>query len=540
MALKPVHEGLEDRQLLSASLAPIPNVIVPTQMGYQAPLDGSANLDPSQSYTVTSDNPDIQVSVAQGQFWTLNVEHTASTTPGDISFSGPITFQLFHDLTPQTVAQITQFTNDGYYDGKDFYRIVNGFPGPTDYVVQGGPVNPDGSGMSGLPGTPFANEIVQQLAFTGSGQLAMANAGPNSTNDTQFFVTTGTPTVLDYGYTVFGQVVSGSNILADMTQVATEARPLIDEKSLPVSPIVITSATLSSTNVNGVIHIDTTSAQAGESANIAVTATDPVDGSHVGQNFMVTTSAYNGPTNPPINFKPLANPVSATTGADGAVTIQLDGMIGYPTPSSTQPTGSFVIVTAPGHGQLSQFNALSGTLVYTPDPGFGGVDSFQFEYQATEAPINPTEYGFSNPTTVTITVTPVPPPLVTVSHVSEVFNSHHDVTKILVEFTGPVSSTQALQPSTYRLLLANAMGSFSAKNAHVIQLKKRVYDSSGYTVTLELKAPLSFNKKAELIIFGEPPSGLTDSHGRLIDGDHNGTPGGDATVLLTRSGVILS
>jgi hypothetical protein len=60
---------------------------------------------------------------------------------------------------------------------------------------------------------------------------------------------------------------------------------------------------------------------------------------------MVTTSAYNGPTNPPINFKPLAIPVLATTGADGAVTIQLDGMIGYPTPSSTQQTGSFVIVT---------------------------------------------------------------------------------------------------------------------------------------------------------------------------------------------------
>jgi cyclophilin family peptidyl-prolyl cis-trans isomerase len=70
-------------------------------------------------------------------------------------------------------------------------------------VAQGGAPNPDGTGNSGQPGTPFADEFVQQLTFTDTGtqqqpagQLAMANAGPN-TNDVQFFVTTGAPTFLD-------------------------------------------------------------------------------------------------------------------------------------------------------------------------------------------------------------------------------------------------------------------------------------------------------------------------------------------------------
>ena len=74
---QPLVEVLEGRQLLTASLAPIASFTVPAQLGYQLPLDGSGDTDPSQTYTATSSNPDIKVSVAQGQFWTLTVSHTA-------------------------------------------------------------------------------------------------------------------------------------------------------------------------------------------------------------------------------------------------------------------------------------------------------------------------------------------------------------------------------------------------------------------------------------------------------------------------------
>ena len=77
---QPLVEVLEGRQLLTASLAPIANVTVPAQLGYQLPLDGSGNTDPSQTFTATSSNPDIKVSVAQGQFWTVTVSHTPANS----------------------------------------------------------------------------------------------------------------------------------------------------------------------------------------------------------------------------------------------------------------------------------------------------------------------------------------------------------------------------------------------------------------------------------------------------------------------------
>jgi cyclophilin family peptidyl-prolyl cis-trans isomerase len=402
-------EVLEDRQLMAASLAPLSNVTVPAQLGDQVSLNGSGNTDPTQTYTVTSDNPRIAASVAQGPYWTLNVQHNASSTAGDISFAGALTFQLFQDLlgnaSGSTISEIQTFTNDGYYTGKDFTRIANNFPGVTDFVAQGGAPNPDGTGNSGQPGTPFADQFVQQLAFTGTQQLAMANAGPN-TNDTQFFVTTGTPTFLDFKHTIFGQLVAGSNILADMTQVSTQANPALGgEKSLPVSPITINSATLSNTNVNGVIHLDTTSAKAGDTANITVTATDPTDGSHVTESFKVTVSAYNGPTTNatvPINFVPFANPVSSTTQINSPVSIQLSGTSGFPD-TTTPGTLTFKLLSQPAHGTISNFSSTAGTLTYTPNTNSFGPDSFQYQVISTGPKSTPAT-TVSLPATVTVTV----------------------------------------------------------------------------------------------------------------------------------------
>jgi cyclophilin family peptidyl-prolyl cis-trans isomerase len=535
-ALQPVPEALEDRQLLSASLPPIPDLAVPAQMGYQVPLDGSGNTDPTQSYTATSDNPDIQVSVAQGPFWTLAVQHTSSGA-GDPTFSGSLTFQLFNDLTPSTVAHIIQFTNDGYYTGKDFSRIANEFPGPADYVALGGAPNPDGTGQSGQPGTPFANEIVQQLAFTGTQQLAMANAGLPTSNDTSLFVTTGTPTFLDFHYTVFGQLVAGSSTLAQMTLVATSTNPALGgEKSLPVNPIVITSATLSSASVNGVLHVDTTSARAGETANITVTATDPTDGSMVTRTFKVTTAAYNGPADPPINLVPFTNPVVTTTQENTPVSVQLHGQSGYP--DQTRPgTPTYRLLSQPAHGTISQFNPATGSLVYTPNPGYSGQDSLQYLVQGSGPEASPA-ITTSRPATISILVKP--PPLVTLSGINEVFNKAHRLTQILVHFSADVNAAQAGRTGIYRLALPGRKGSYSARNAPLVRIRRAAYNSQSDTVTLQLQTPLALFRKAQLRIAGLAPIGLTDSLGRLIDGDHNGTAGGDAIAYLSRTGVSLA
>ena len=98
---RPVLESLEGRQLLTASLAPIAPVTVNQYLGYQVPLDGSGSNASTQTYTVTSSNPDITATVAQGQFLTMNVSH-ASSGPNDPAFSGTIVIQLFNDLVPTT------------------------------------------------------------------------------------------------------------------------------------------------------------------------------------------------------------------------------------------------------------------------------------------------------------------------------------------------------------------------------------------------------------------------------------------------------
>ncbi len=396
-------ESLEERKLLAAALATIAPVTVPAQMGYQVLLDGSAATGTTQqNFSATSSNPNITASVATGPYFSVSVSHTAASV-SDVSFTGTIVMQLFQDLTPNTVDQIRQFVNDGYYIGKNFTRIINGFPGASDYVAQGGAPNANGTGSSGQPGTPFANEIVQQLAFNNSQQVAMANAGGTNTNDTQFFLTTSTPTSLDYNYTIFGQMVGGQSILTDMTMVQVQTNPITGEKSLPVNPITITAASMSDTNTSGVLHIDTTQAKAGDTATITVTAKDPTTNTEVTRTFTVTVGSYTGPTSPPINFRPFATAVSQNVTFGGEGTVKLSGQSGNPTASTTE-TLSYNLVGQPQHGTISNFDSKTGTFTYTPNEGYLGSDSVQYTVTSTNTAKSPV--ATSNPATVTINVVP--------------------------------------------------------------------------------------------------------------------------------------
>src|SRR5262249_40226183 len=156
-------------------------------VGIQVPLNGSASDSDSQIYAVSSSNPDITPTVAKGQFATFTILHTpASGHPEDPFIDNEkVTFQLFDDLTPLTASRIESFITSGFYKGKNFHRVANGFPGPNDFIVQGGSASGNGSGASFQPGTPIVDEFVQQIAFTGKDQVAMPNSGPD-TNDTQF------------------------------------------------------------------------------------------------------------------------------------------------------------------------------------------------------------------------------------------------------------------------------------------------------------------------------------------------------------------
>jgi len=126
---------------------------------------------------------------------------------------GDIVVRLEHEKTPLTVSNFValaegSMTGKPFYNGLKFHRVI------ADFMIQGG--DPQGTG-SGGPGYQFADEFDPSLKFTGPGQLAMANAGPG-TNGSQFFITHVKTDWLSGKHTIFGQVVTGQDVVNAVTQ----------------------------------------------------------------------------------------------------------------------------------------------------------------------------------------------------------------------------------------------------------------------------------------------------------------------------------
>jgi cyclophilin family peptidyl-prolyl cis-trans isomerase len=116
---------------------------------------------------------------------------------------GDIVIDLFADKVPVTVNNFVFLARECYYDGTIFHRVISGF------MAQGG--DPTGTGRGG-PGYRFQDEFVSSLKHDKPGVLSMANAGPG-TNGSQFFITHVPTPHLNNMHTVFGQVVSGMDVL---------------------------------------------------------------------------------------------------------------------------------------------------------------------------------------------------------------------------------------------------------------------------------------------------------------------------------------
>ena len=173
---------------------------------------------------------------------------------------GDITIKLFPEEAPLAVENFLTHAKEGYYDGIIFHRVINGF------MIQGG--DPEGNGTGGQSiwagkddsidaGNGFKNEVSAFL-YNIRGALAMANAGAD-TNGSQFFINQnpadasgqlssgktpgkiieaykngGNPS-LDGGYTVFGQVIEGMDIVDKIASSET------DSNDKPTTEITINS-----------------------------------------------------------------------------------------------------------------------------------------------------------------------------------------------------------------------------------------------------------------------------------------------------------
>lgn len=140
------------------------------------------------------------------------------TTEGNIEIS------LFNDIAPKTVENMVGLAKKGYYDGVIFHRVMKGF------MIQGG--DPEGTGRGGesLWGGTFADEFNPSVTFDRKGLLAMANRGPN-TNGSQFFITVAPTGWLNMKHTIFGEVISGYDVVEKIenTKTGPGDRPVADQ-----------------------------------------------------------------------------------------------------------------------------------------------------------------------------------------------------------------------------------------------------------------------------------------------------------------------
>ena len=111
--------------------------------------------------------------------------------------------ELLPDVAPKHVARIQQLAREGFYDGVPFHRVIPGFMAQTG--------DPTGTGMGGSKYPDLPAEF-SSIPFK-RGTVGMARAqDPNSANS-QFFIMFDDGPFLNEKYTVFGQVISGMDVV---------------------------------------------------------------------------------------------------------------------------------------------------------------------------------------------------------------------------------------------------------------------------------------------------------------------------------------
>ncbi len=147
---------------------------------------------------------------------------------------GNITLALRNDK-PITTANFINLANEGVYDNTIFHRVIAGF------MIQGGDPTGTGYGDSSIPN--IQDEVnVGSDNHNYNGTIAMANTGAANSASSQFFINVANNNNryagFDTSYTVFGKVVSGMDVVMEISQVATNS----DDK--PLQDVTLISATV--------------------------------------------------------------------------------------------------------------------------------------------------------------------------------------------------------------------------------------------------------------------------------------------------------
>lgn len=144
---------------------------------------------------------------------------------------GTIKLKLYGKESPKAVENFVRLVNNQYYNGIIFHRVIK------DFMIQTGDPTGTGTGGQSAFGKEFENEDDPSLSYNKAGILGMANHGKN-TNGSQFFITTGPKPHLDHGYTIFGEVTEGLDVVSAIEKVKT------NESDKPLEDVKMTQVTL--------------------------------------------------------------------------------------------------------------------------------------------------------------------------------------------------------------------------------------------------------------------------------------------------------
>jgi cyclophilin family peptidyl-prolyl cis-trans isomerase len=155
--------------------------------------------------------------------------------------AGDIVIRLFPDRSPLTVQNFLAYVRDGYYDGTIFHRVIDGF------MIQGGGLDANMQEKRSQP--PIRNES-DNGESNRRGAVSMARTNDPHSATSQFFINLVVNDFLDYGaqdagqwgYTVFGEVASGMEIVDRIGGVPTTTVGAY--RDVPEVPIVIERATI--------------------------------------------------------------------------------------------------------------------------------------------------------------------------------------------------------------------------------------------------------------------------------------------------------
>lgn len=162
--------------------------------------------------------------VALIRFTAPKEQRAVSTEPTDyveinIENYGTVTAELYGSIAPITVENFLKLTDEGFYDGLTFHRIISGF------MIQGG--DPMGNGMGGsdekIKGEFQANGVENNLSHT-RGVLSMARSQMYDSASSQFFIMHADADYLDGQYAAFGRVLSGIEVV----DAICESTPVTD------------------------------------------------------------------------------------------------------------------------------------------------------------------------------------------------------------------------------------------------------------------------------------------------------------------------